>query len=207
MNSMSWASIKEHRSKAILLSFCSALTLELLILWGLGTDFFPHPTDSVAHHSDTETQYLEAEIVQLPEQARLVEDQPLKQSPSQPKITLSQIPGRGKQAEPGQSPLEEENQTERGDSFTEDHGPIAIHAPRPIIPSYLEGDEFKTYVVIDFYVSTDGLPHPRLVATSENQELDAIALETAEKWRFKPAEKNKKPVAARVRLRILFAVE
>lgn len=207
MNSIRWASVQEQRSHALFFSFLIALALEFSLFFILDLTRLQSPFGSTHPHSNSDHPYLETEIVQLPEQARLVEDKPLKKSSTSHEMVLSKVPGKGVKAPPHTDPLEEENQTESGNPLSEDHGPIAILAPRPIIPSYLHGNELKTHVVIDFYVNTEGLPHPRLVASSENQELDAIALETAQKWRFRPAEKDKKPIAARVRLRIIFAVE
>ena len=207
MSSMRWASVKEHRSKALFFSFLIALALELSVFFILGLNSLHSPFKNSSPYSHTDQPYLEAEIVQLPEQAHLIEDKPIKKSSPSHEVVLSKTPGKGVEASPDSALLEEENQTESGTPLSEDHGPIAIIAPRPIIPNYLQGDDLKTYVIIDFYVNTEGLPNPRLVASSENQELDAIALETAQKWRFRPAEKDKKPIAARVRLRIVFAVE
>jgi TonB family protein len=205
MNSMRWASVRDDSSQALAFSFLLALTLEFFVFVILGINHLHSPTPTLT--APQETHYLETEIVQLPEQARLIEEKPATKVPLQKEISLSKVPGRGKDPQPGQIALEEDNQTENGNPLSEDHGPIAIIAPHPVIPNELKDHEFKTHVVIDFYVNTEGLPNPRLVASSENQELDAIALETAQNWRFRPAEKDKKAIAARVRLRIVFAVE
>ena len=87
------------------------------------------------------------------------------------------------------------------------HGPVALYAPPPQIPVYLQDQDIKTHVIIDFLVNQQGGTNPRLVSSSGNEELDAIALETAKKWIFRPAEKDGKKIESKVRLRIIFVVQ
>ncbi len=86
------------------------------------------------------------------------------------------------------------------------HGPIVLVSPSPIIPVYLRDKPFKSSVVIEFSVSEDGSAHPRLLGSSDNEELDQIALKAAKKWQFDPAVKDNKPLASKIRLRIMFEV-
>ena len=207
MSTMSWASVREKSTQTLCVSFCLAIAIELTAFWLIGQGSLPSPNASKSVDQTEGSNYIETDIFQLPQKAHLFEEKPMMKTPAPQEVALSKIPDQGKASQPGQVDLEEQNQTENGSSPDEDHGPIAVIAPLPVIPNHLKDHELKTHVVIDFYVSTEGLPHPRLVASSENQELDAIALEAAQKWRFRPARVDKKSVAARVRLRIVFAVE
>jgi len=76
-----------------------------------------------------------------------------------------------------------------------------------LIPSYLQDQNFKTSVVIDFFVSALGSVTPKLVGSSGNEELDALALNTAKKWQFRAAEKDHHTIDSKVRLRIIFEVK
>ena len=207
MSKMSWASVREKSTKALTVSFLLAIAVELFTFWLMSHDVSHSKNSSQSLLKKEESQYIEADIFHLPQKAHLVEEKPIVKAPLQKELALSKTPNQGKPSQPGQVDLDEHNQTEDGSPIDEDHGPIAVIAPLPVIPNHLKDHELNTHVVIDFYVTTEGLPNPRLVASSENHELDAIALESAQKWRFRPARQNKKPIAARVRLRIVFAVE
>ena len=86
------------------------------------------------------------------------------------------------------------------------HGPVAFYTPAPVIPAYLRNQNLKTSVVIEFLITAQGVVAPRLLDSSGNDELDAIALRTAAQWQFKPAAKDNVPVDSKTRLRILFEV-
>jgi TonB family protein len=186
-----------------------ALTLEVILFTVLGWrgDELSHTRKSDLS-SMKETQFIEAQVFQLPEQAHLTEEkklQPLEPKRAEP--TLSKIANQGADAPKTNSPLEEKNQTQTGHPMALTHGPVAVHAPAPVIPSYLQDKEIKTHVVIDFYVNSLGSAVPRLAGSSGHEELDAIALNTVKKWIFRPAETDGKPVDAKVRLRIVFVVQ
>ena len=122
-------------------------------------------------------------------------------------VALSKNPNRGRKAKPNEKLLDEKNQTQSGPQYGPTHGPIAVYTPAPAIPSYLQDDYLKASVVIEFMISSTGVATPRLIGSSSNDQLDAIALETVEKWKFRPAEKNNVPIDSKVRLRIEFEVQ
>jgi TonB family protein len=154
-----------------------------------------------------ESRFIETEIYQTPEQAHLTEDTPSLIPKPQSEHTLSTQPLSGKMS-PTQTPLtEEQNQTTAGPKISENHGPISVFAPPPVIPPYLQDRELQAHVVIDFYINTQGVASPRLAGSSGNDELDAIALTAVKKWVFRPAEAGGKPIDAKIRLRIVFVVQ
>ena len=87
------------------------------------------------------------------------------------------------------------------------HGPVALYSPQPVIPAYLRDQNLKTNVVIEFLVTAQGQVTCRLLESSGSDELDALSLETAEKWRFKPAAQDNVPIDSKTRLRITFEVQ
>ncbi len=80
-------------------------------------------------------------------------------------------------------------------------------APQPAIPDDLRGTALDTTVVVEIVVDENGSPSDvRLAKPTGNDELDRIALDTARKWKFKPALRDGQPVQSRVRLHIEFQV-
>jgi len=61
--------------------------------------------------------------------------------------------------------------------------------------------------VIEFLITAQGEVTPRLLDSSGNDELDAIAIDTVKKWQFKPAAQDNVPIDSKTRLRILFEVD
>ncbi|HUO58801.1 MAG TPA: energy transducer TonB, partial [bacterium] len=106
--------------------------------------------------------------------------------------------------EPPKAP--EQNQVDAGPALGPTHGPVAVYAPAPVIPAYLRDQNLKTSVVIEFLITAQAAVTPRLLESSGNDELDAIALKCASKWQFKPAAQDKVPIDSKTRLRILFEV-
>jgi TonB family protein len=190
-------------------SILFAILAEGIVLIALGWhhDWLAHPP---ATTTPTESQFIETEMIQLPQEAHLYEEKhsATSSAPAKAEVTLSKKPGQGKPSQDKTTPLEEENQTSPSPPpIASTHGPIAVYAPSPSIPSYLQDQDLKTYVVIDFFVTANGQASPRLVGSSGNEELDAIAISAAKRWQFRPAEENGRPVDAKVRLRILFEVK
>lgn len=207
MRTLEWVTEDRSTHKILIKSAGAALFVLILILIGIGyqNHWLAHPG---APRVMDESRFIEAEMVQIPEEARLVEKSKPAAAPARPEVTLSKTPGKGKSAPEGQTQLEEENQTESGPPpVARTHGPVAVYSPPPVIPTYLQNQEFKTHVVIDFYVTAEGVATPRLVGGSGNEELDAIALSAAKKWQFRPAEEEGKPIDSKVRLRIVFEVK
>ncbi len=201
-----WVSDHQSHSKTLVWSAIVAFTLEMGLLTAVGwhNHWLSHPQKT---QKDDESRYIEAQVFEVPAKSHLVEEKKETPPPQRMEKALSKVPGKGKPAEKTSSPIEEENRTESGPKLVPNHGPVAIFAPSPIIPSYLQNRELNTNVVIDFYVNSQGTATPRLVGSSGEEELDAIALETIKKWQFRPAEKDHKPIDAKVRLRITFEVK
>jgi TonB family protein len=103
-------------------------------------------------------------------------------------------------------PNEPQNQVDAGQALGPTHGPVAFYAPAPTIPAYLRDQNLKTSMVIEFLITAQRAVTPRLLSTSGNEELDAIALKTTSKWQFKPAAKDNVPMDSKTRLRIVFEV-
>ncbi|MEO7164878.1 MAG: TonB family protein, partial [Bdellovibrionia bacterium] len=161
----------------------------------------PHSTELDA------TQFLDAQVFEVPARTHLVEEKKVARVvKAKAEVALSKTPSQGKTPPLPPTSLQEENQTESGERSAPSHGPVAVFAPPPKIPSYLQNREFKTAVAIDFYVNSKGGVITKLVGPSGSDELDAIALESVKKWIFRPAEKDHKAIDSKVRLRIVFVV-
>ena len=102
---------------------------------------------------------------------------------------------------------EKQNQADAGPDLGPTHGPVALYAPAPVIPKYLRDQNLKTSVVIEFLITAEGSVTTRLLDSSGTEELDAIALNTVSKWKFKPAAQNNAPIDSKTRLRIVFEVQ
>lgn len=81
------------------------------------------------------------------------------------------------------------------------------YSPQPTLPDDLRAEALDKTFVAEVVVSSEGVPTDVHVAQSTgNDELDKLALETARKWKFKPATKDGQPIESRVRLHIEFQV-
>lgn len=200
-----WATESRGQEKVLLKSLAAALLIELLLVtaFGWNSHWLAHPTQV-----NPETQYIEAQIFQMPKEAHLVDSHKAVTQAARPEKTISIRPQQGSASgSKSDSSVEEENQTEAGPALSATHGPVAVYAPPPVIPSYLQDHELKASVIIEFLVSTQGKATPRLVRSSGNEELDAIAVKTVNKWIFRPGEQDGKPIDSKVRLTILFTVQ
>jgi TonB family protein len=182
-----------------------ALALEAVLLIAVGWQhhWIAHPqkTGLDAAH------YVEAEIFRAPEPAHLVEEKKITVPKTTRETTLSKTPAQGKASKSNETSSPEENLTESGPAPLANHGPIAVFTPTPVIPEYLRAQELKASAVIDFFVTAQGGVNPQLVGSTGNEELDALAISTASRWQFRPAEREHKPIDAKVRLRIVFEVK
>lgn len=206
MKDLNWATDTRPRSKILVFSALAAFFLEaaLLTVFGWREHWLAHPQKTTGLD---ETQFVEAQIFQIPQEApHLVTEKKVAPPPQKAEATLSKNPAQGT-TQKANSSFEEENKTESGPKIEPTHGPVVLYAPQPVIPSYLQNREFKKSVVIDFLVNIQGVATPRLVGSSGDEELDALALAAAKKWQFRPAEEKHKPIEAKVRLRIVFQVE
>ena len=190
--------------KILVASGAVALAIEfiVLIMAGWNGHWLSHPQKTSVDTSN----YIEAQIFEIPEETHLVEQsKPI--APAKHEMTISKVVDKGREAKPDENKIQDENQTQSGAPLAPTHGPVAIFSPSPHIPAYLQDKELHVSVVIDFLVSALGQSTPRLVGSSGNEELDAIALEAAQKWQFRPGEKDHHPIDAKVRLRIVFEVK
>lgn len=173
----------------------------LLTLAGWNSHWLAHP-----QAPPTDSNFIEAQIFEVPVESHLVEpSKPLTRA--KPEVALSKAVAKGRSALPSEAQTDEQNQTAGGSTLAASHGPVAIFSPSPVIPSYLQDKDLHASVVIDFLVSAQGQTTARLVGSSGNEELDAIALTTAKKWQFKPGEKDHQAIDSKVRLRIVFEVK
>ncbi len=204
MNLTHHLEIKKYESKLLALSITAALIIEFLILTGMGIyqHWLAHPQAKTEWASP---QYIETEIYEQPKPEHLFEEKK-SQTLAKPEKALSVHPDEGKKSKDN-NPTKDENQTQAGPQLAPNHGPIAIETPAPVIPDYLKDHDMATSIVIDFFVTSMGIVTPHLVSSSGNEELDAIALATAKKWRFKPAEREHRAYDSKVRLRINFQVQ
>lgn len=164
-----------------------------------------HKSPLGLHSQSYEDTFIEAHMfkIQPPAEAKLTEKTPTLAKKSEP--LLSKIPHRGTVL-PSASP-EEQNQTEEAPPQNPNHGPIALYAPPPVIPSYLHTQDLHAFVSIAFYISSQGEASPQLLRSSGDEELDAIALTAVQKWKFDPAVKDGQPINSKVTLKIVFKVE
>lgn len=205
MSAARWPNLEEDSRRTLAYAAGAAFLIEAVLLTLVGWDqhWLAHPQKS--NTIDT-SQFVEAQIFEVPKEApHLTEEKPVPVPHHE--TVLSKVVNQGRQPKPGENQNEDKNQTESGAPVAPTHGPVAVFSPSPAIPEYLRNQNLNTSVVIDFYVSAQGATTPRLVNSSGNEELDAIAIATAKRWQFRPAEKDHKPIDAKVRLRILFEVK
>jgi TonB family protein len=176
-----------------------AVGMEVLFFIALGLGHLPflrNPFDSA--------NYVEAQIVQLPANAHLTGSEAVK---DEDEVVFSRKQSHQKKIEKKETPkAPEQNQVEAGPNLGPTHGPVALYSPQPKIPDYLRDQYLKVNVVIEFLITAQGQVTPRLLQSTGNDELDAIAISAAKKWQFKPATQDNVPVDAKTRLRILFEV-
>jgi len=83
----------------------------------------------------------------------------------------------------------------------------AVSAPQPVIPSDLYEDGMKCSCVARFTILDSGKTKVKIVASSGNHEVDCIALRTLQRWIFKPAMLNGKPIESNRKVKIHFEIE
>lgn len=203
MTTLTWRPPRDARVFGI--AFLAAMLFEasLILAVGFQGHWLAHPKGT-----EDDPRFVEAQIFEMPQEAHLVDERPkAPRKAARPELALSKVADKGRQKQPGERPLQEENQTQAGPPLAPTHGPLVIFSPAPTLPSYLRNENIKTSVVIDFFVNAQGIATPRLVNSSGNEELDALALATAKKWQFRPAEQDHRAIDAKVRLRINFEVQ
>ena len=155
----------------------------------------PHPS----------AEAMEAEVITLPEeQPKLVAQNA---EPSAPEETIAKKDAPPTNANPKTLTGPTSNRLEKGKPLSPTHGPILIESPSPVIPEYLKNKDLNSKVVIEFVVQATGQATPHLLVSSGEEELDQIALSTASKWKFYPAESEHVAIDSKIKLRILFEVK
>lgn len=203
MNFSHQLEIEKYEKKLLLMAAGLAILIEFVLLTGMGIyqHWLAHPPPKTEWASP---KYIETEIYEQPKPQHLVEEKPSAVQHREKSVSVH--PDEGKKSK-DPSPIDDKNRTDNGPALVANHGPIPIDSPAPVIPDYLRERDMATSIVIDFFVTSMGVVTPHLVSSSGNEELDALALTTAKKWRFKPAENEHKAYDSKVRLRINFQVQ
>ena len=82
--------------------------------------------------------------------------------------------------------------------------PKGVYTPGPVYADRPRKEKIQGTVVVSMVVTAEGTVRDAKVATSLDKELDKKALEAVSKWRFEPATKDGRPVAARVNVSVQF---
>lgn len=89
------------------------------------------------------------------------------------------------------------------------HAPGCVTPPEPTyqfgpgVPEHLKARQGGT-VRLTLVIGTNGLPHNVRVDRSLNSESDEEAMNSVEKWKFKPAIKDGKPVPVQINVEVAF---
>jgi TonB family protein len=197
---LDWEGLPTDGSKVLTKAAVLAFIVEFSILTVLGWEshWLSHP-QPVSDNS----RFIEAEVFETPKLDHLTEEKKVA-APKAAEPVISKVPGQGKKKDQPQA--EEQNQTSSGPPVPPTHGPLAFFAPAPVIPEYLRDQDLNVSAVIDFFISAQGGVTPKLVGSTGNEELDALAVATAKRWQFRPAEQDHKAIDSKIRLRIVFTV-
>ena len=82
--------------------------------------------------------------------------------------------------------------------------PHATYSPEPEFPDKARKKKQGGDVVLVLVVGTDGLPYDVKVDRGMSPELDEAAVKTVKRWKFTPASKDGKPVAAQINVEVTF---
>lgn len=83
----------------------------------------------------------------------------------------------------------------------------AIEQPRPLVPDDLSMDDIHGDFVAVFTVKSDGQATAKMAQSTGSRRLDALALDAANRWKFRPARVGGRPVDSFRRLRVQFYAE
>lgn len=84
------------------------------------------------------------------------------------------------------------------------YAPRAIHSPDPDYPRTGRNGKTGGTVTLELVVGSDGLPRDFEVVHSLSPGFDEEAINALRKWRFAPATKGGKPVAAKINVQVSF---
>lgn len=82
-----------------------------------------------------------------------------------------------------------------------------VHAPKPEIPAELHEQCFKSCCLAKFTIKQNGASSVKLLSSTGSAEVDEIAISTLQRWKFKPATVNGKPVESARKIKVEFEVE
>jgi TonB family protein len=82
--------------------------------------------------------------------------------------------------------------------------PRASHSPDPKFPKKERKAGHQGTVLLFLIVSPEGLPHDIKVLSTLSPEFDEAAMDAVKKWKFSPATKDGKPVAAKINVQVNF---
>jgi len=84
--------------------------------------------------------------------------------------------------------------------------PACIYCPAPLYDAAARAAKYQGTIVLSVVVTPDGRSDSILVLKGAPFLLNKQAMEAVQKWKFKPAEKDGKPVRVRVPIEITFRV-
>jgi TonB family protein len=120
--------------------------------------------------------------------------------PAFPIFAALNRPGAGSMQPPGASGVSSRPVQPR----TYDKPPVITFAPGAEFSDQARREKIQGVVIVSVMVTEDGLPVDVRIEKSVGHGLDENALQSVSKYRFKPAMKDGKPVAARVAVEVNF---
>ncbi len=85
--------------------------------------------------------------------------------------------------------------------------PEVVDHPTPVLSADLRAQDFQGQALLLFVVDDAGRAQPHLLQSTGNAQIDALALDAARHWTFKPALDKGKPVAAQLQVEMQISVE
>ena len=82
--------------------------------------------------------------------------------------------------------------------------PSVVDSPDPKFPETARVAKFNGVVVVGMIVGTDGVPRDMWIKQKLGLGLDQKAIEAVQQWRFRPATKNRQPVAVPITVEVSF---
>lgn len=89
-----------------------------------------------------------------------------------------------------------------------DRLPVKLYAPTPAYPFLARKNQWEGVTLLEILVRADGLiGETSIIQSSGYRVLDRAAVKAVKRWRYRPAFKNGKAVAWRLRVRVKFILE